>query len=289
MYTIGQLAKIVGVSTKALRLYEEKGLIHPERSDENNYRLYGDETKAVLQKIIMMKFLGFSLEHIKVFLKESETMSAEEAFEEQKRLPSDIHITCVDLHNTWADSLEEDVHKMEQEGEIPKGCFSFRWGNMEEMKFRESYDCIFFNHTAVFMKNGVKMLHTFSECLDRNGVFICTWGGISAFEQVREWIREYGTDIEEIENSSSKWELWIKQWEENLNSVFPAVEKRIYEIELFFDTAEDCYEFILRRYKELSAMLERERQKLIRFLRTKQDKNGKLVIKKDTYLYRCTK
>ena len=123
----------------------------------------------------------------------------------------------------------------------------------------------------------------------RNGVFICTWGGISAFEQVREWIREYGTDIEEIENNSSKWELWIKQWEENLNSVFPAVEKRIYEIELFFDTAENCYEFILRRYKELSAMLERERQKLIRFLRTKQDKNGKLVIKKDTYLYRCTK
>lgn len=289
MYTIGQLAKIVGVSTKALRLYEEKGLIHPERNDENNYRLYGDETKAVLQKIIMMKFLGFSLEHIKVFLKESETMSAEEAFEEQKRLPSDIHITCVDLHNTWADSLEEDVHKMEQEGEIPKGCFSFRWGNMEEMKFLESYDCIFFNHTAVFMKNGVKMLHTFSECLDRNGVFICTWGGVSAFEQVREWIREYGIDIEEIENSSSKWELWIKQWEENLNSVFPAVEKRIYEIELFFDTAEDCYEFILRRYKELSAMLERERQKFIRFLRTKQDKNGKLVIKKDTYLYRCTK
>lgn len=385
MYTISQLAEIVGVSPKALRLYEKKGLICPERDGANNYRLYGEETKAVLQKIVMMKFLGFSLEQIKMFLEETKTLSIEEAFAEQKRLlqqkkeqletviscidkailecrenhlnidevlesmnlilknrrademvwelckyspkasewncwvyeqagikksdrildagagwgqlwrknlnrlPADIHVTCVDLHNTWADSFEEYVHEMEKAGEIRKGCFSFRWGDLENMKFRESYDCIFFNHTALFMKDGEKMLRTFSECLNKDGVFICTWGGLRTFRQIREWIAEYGTGMEQIGKKGGKWELWISQWEERLNGVFPLVEKRMYEIELFFDKAEDCYEFILKSYKELSSVIEKEKKEFLRFLREKQDESGRITINRDTYLYRCTK
>lgn len=385
MYTIGQLAEIVGVSPKALRLYEKKGLICPERNDANNYRLYGEETKAVLQKIVMMKFLGFSLESIKMFLEETKTLSAEGVFVEQKRLleqkkeqletviscidkailecrenqlnidgvlesmnlilknrkadelvwelckyspkasewncwvfeqaeikegdrildagagwgqlwrknqkrlPADIHVTCVDLHHTWADSFEEDVQEMEKAGEIGKNCFSFHWGDMEKMEFKESYDCIFFNHTARYMKDGEKMLRTFSECLAENGVFICTWGGLRTFYQIREWISEYGTGMAEIEKKSSEWELWIRWWEEKLNRVFPKVEKRVYEIELFFDKAEDCYEFILRICKKLSPVLEKEKKEFLRFLRTKQDESGKITMNRDTYLYRCSK
>jgi MerR family copper efflux transcriptional regulator len=42
-FTIGQLAQQTGVSRKAIRLYEEKGLILPSiKRSEGNYRVYSN-------------------------------------------------------------------------------------------------------------------------------------------------------------------------------------------------------------------------------------------------------
>ena len=49
-YTIGQLAKLAGISTKTLRVYERKGLLLPERNEENDYRIYGEEAMLSEQK-----------------------------------------------------------------------------------------------------------------------------------------------------------------------------------------------------------------------------------------------
>ncbi|MDP4090971.1 MAG: MerR family DNA-binding transcriptional regulator, partial [Bacillota bacterium] len=38
MYTIGQIANIMGISRDKLRYYEEKGVLNPKQNDENNYR-----------------------------------------------------------------------------------------------------------------------------------------------------------------------------------------------------------------------------------------------------------
>lgn len=40
MYTIGQVAKFLGVSRDTLKYYEEKGLVKPKQDDENGYRKY---------------------------------------------------------------------------------------------------------------------------------------------------------------------------------------------------------------------------------------------------------
>lgn len=66
-YTIGQLAKLAGISTKTLRVYERKGLLLPERNGENDYRIYGEEAVKTLGKIQMMKYLDFSLDQIADF------------------------------------------------------------------------------------------------------------------------------------------------------------------------------------------------------------------------------
>lgn len=42
MYTIGQVAKFLGVSRDTLKFYEEKGLVKPKQNDENGYRKYND-------------------------------------------------------------------------------------------------------------------------------------------------------------------------------------------------------------------------------------------------------
>ena len=85
-YTIGQLAMLAGISTKTLRVYEKKGLLVPERNEENDYRIYGEEAVKTLEKIQLMKYLDFSLDQIAGFLQLYENISRENMLLEQKRL-----------------------------------------------------------------------------------------------------------------------------------------------------------------------------------------------------------
>ena len=85
-YTIGQLANLAGISTKTLRVYERKGLLLPERNEENDYRIYGEDAVKTLEKIQLMKYLDFSLDQIADFLQLYENTSRESMLLEQKRL-----------------------------------------------------------------------------------------------------------------------------------------------------------------------------------------------------------
>ncbi|MBI1874879.1 MAG: MerR family transcriptional regulator, partial [Acidobacteria bacterium] len=48
--TVGQTARILGISPSALRLWENVGLVSPARSN-GRYRLYSPELLAVLKRI----------------------------------------------------------------------------------------------------------------------------------------------------------------------------------------------------------------------------------------------
>ncbi len=85
-YTIGQLAKLAGISIKTLRVYERKGLLLPERNAENSYRMYGSDAVKTLEKIQLMKYLDLSLDQIADFLQLYENVSRENMLLEQKRL-----------------------------------------------------------------------------------------------------------------------------------------------------------------------------------------------------------
>lgn len=86
LYTIGRLAKLAGISTKTLRVYERKGLLMPERNMDNSYRMYGEDAVRTLEKIQLMKCLDFSLDQIAEFLTLYENVSREKMLSEQKRL-----------------------------------------------------------------------------------------------------------------------------------------------------------------------------------------------------------
>ncbi len=63
--TSGEIAKKAGISQKAVRLYDEKGLLKPTDYSEGNYRLYDKAALKVLEKIVALKQIGFSLEEIR--------------------------------------------------------------------------------------------------------------------------------------------------------------------------------------------------------------------------------
>jgi len=62
---VGELAKKVGVTTRALRFYDKEGLLSPQATSESGYRLYTDKDMVRLIQILMLKQLGFPLSEIK--------------------------------------------------------------------------------------------------------------------------------------------------------------------------------------------------------------------------------
>ena len=65
-YTISQLAREFEVTPRALRFYEDKGLLSPRRDGMN--RVYSHRDRAKLQLIVQGKRVGLSLVEIKEIL-----------------------------------------------------------------------------------------------------------------------------------------------------------------------------------------------------------------------------
>ncbi|KEI74127.1 hypothetical protein AL714_03225 [Clostridium botulinum] len=67
MYTIGQLALILKVSTRTLRHYDDIGLLKPYCiNEENGYRYYEQEQISLAKNIMKLKGYGLALEEIKL-------------------------------------------------------------------------------------------------------------------------------------------------------------------------------------------------------------------------------
>ena len=65
IYTTGEFAKKAGVSVRTIRYYDKQGMLKPSHVSQSGYRLYTDGDFARLQKILTLKYLGFSLEEIR--------------------------------------------------------------------------------------------------------------------------------------------------------------------------------------------------------------------------------
>ncbi|MBU2705185.1 MerR family DNA-binding transcriptional regulator [Zooshikella marina] len=59
-YSISELAKAYNVTPRAIRFYEDKGLLNPKR--EGSRRIYNNKDRVTLKLILRGKRLGFSLD-----------------------------------------------------------------------------------------------------------------------------------------------------------------------------------------------------------------------------------
>lgn len=85
-YTAGELAKKLGVSTRTVRFYDEKDILTPCGYSQSGYRLYDDESAERLQKILMLRFLDFSIEQIREMMKEEGFNVRKSLYEQEKLL-----------------------------------------------------------------------------------------------------------------------------------------------------------------------------------------------------------
>lgn len=105
---IGEIADFFGVSRKAMRLYEKKGIIKPVKVDAaNGYRYYSADQVQQLNALLELKAFGFSLDEIKTIIDGKTAKAPLLKMLEKKR-------------QAWQEALESARYKEECLGEIIK-------------------------------------------------------------------------------------------------------------------------------------------------------------------------
>jgi DNA-binding transcriptional MerR regulator len=126
LWAIGELARELEVTTRAIRFYESKGLIAPARRGAQ--RAYSRRDRARLKLILRGKNLGFSLEVIAEYLKLYDADPAqiaqtrmllartEQAIDELQAKRTDLDRTLKDLKEIRAQCVE---HLARRKGDEP--------------------------------------------------------------------------------------------------------------------------------------------------------------------------
>jgi DNA-binding transcriptional MerR regulator/ubiquinone/menaquinone biosynthesis C-methylase UbiE len=89
-WQIGDLAKQTGLSVRALRHYDELGLLRPSERSDAGYRLYAEADVRRLYRIVALRQLDFPLEEIASLLEEGEPDLAETARRHLERVERDL-------------------------------------------------------------------------------------------------------------------------------------------------------------------------------------------------------
>jgi DNA-binding transcriptional MerR regulator len=144
-FTVGELAKLTGVTVRTLHHYDEIGLVTPSQRTAAGYRLYGERDVLRLQQVLVHRELGLPLEQIAAVLDAPgfarvEALRAQRAALVERRGKLDAMLAALDaalrLEEGKADMNADDVKSMfdgfdpaPYEDEVKE-----RWGDTEAYK-----------------------------------------------------------------------------------------------------------------------------------------------------------
>lgn len=102
---IDDVARKSGLTKRAIRYYEQIGLLPSPKRSEGGYRLYTEKDVEFLKKVINAKeVMGFSLQELQEFLKLSETLELQK-----------LDYRQVKGTNQQKEKLEKVLHTVEEE------------------------------------------------------------------------------------------------------------------------------------------------------------------------------
>ena len=115
-FTIGDLAREFDVTHRALRFYEDKGLINPKRRGQT--RLYSRRDRARLKLVLMGKRVGFSLGEIREML---DLYDLKDGQTRQMRVALDRFLQQIDVLEIQKHDIEKAIIDLKRTCEIISG------------------------------------------------------------------------------------------------------------------------------------------------------------------------
>lgn len=85
-YTTGQFAKLANITERTVRYYDKVGLLKPSFIMQNGYRKYSHEDLMKLQRILLFRTLGFTLEEIEGMIVQNDSSSVKQSLQTQIEL-----------------------------------------------------------------------------------------------------------------------------------------------------------------------------------------------------------
>lgn len=110
-YSSGEFAKKANVSVRTIRYYDQQNILKPSLLTEEGVRFYTDSDFTRLQQILLLKYLGFSLDEIRnMTIGDSDYHVLKNSLELQKRMIQDkiaqMQLVCKAIEET-EESIKE--------------------------------------------------------------------------------------------------------------------------------------------------------------------------------------
>lgn len=116
-YSIKEVADTFGITTNKIRFYEKKGLINPERNEENEYRKYNDNDIINLQSILLFRSIGLTIEDVRDILDNGEKKNYLNHFNNQWKIVNDEIQRLTIIRNSLANVIDK-LYEKDNEFEV---------------------------------------------------------------------------------------------------------------------------------------------------------------------------
>lgn len=136
-HKIGDIARTSGMTVRALRYYEEIGLITPQSRTESGHRLYGPDAVERLYKISLLRQLGLPLNAVRASLEADRTDHDSNALSDLRSLMTE-HLAAVDARLAAETRLRGRLVKLVGTLESTEDTSGVLLSVLEDMKMLET-------------------------------------------------------------------------------------------------------------------------------------------------------
>lgn len=195
-YSIGDFSEKTGTTIRTLHYYDEIGLLKPALITESGRRFYSDDELIKLQKIVSLKFLGYSLEKINEFVHlEDWDIKDSLMFQKKEMIQKKLHLESV------IRTLEHALHILDDQEKGDPAIFISLINNIQLENEQKEW------LKGLIPEEKIERIYSISEEKQRElnkraytlfAALKQAYGQDPASEQIQKLIKEYMNIFDEI-------------------------------------------------------------------------------------------